>query len=147
MQRMNHLAGGLLRQAEWSEVTISDTVIAGVTFSLPSTAHYQLPVVDAAGPLAAILRLRGFSLREKRIVLRALELWTEYPNLRFVNALPVSYAQRGMELASFGYRLRRIFRKYVLAVIGRTAWVLRRGVLVLVFGVCAEWYRESFSSL
>lgn len=104
VQQMNQRAGELLRQAERGEVevTTSDAVIAEVAFILTAKAHYQLPVADAAGRLAAILRLRRVKLREKRTVLRALELWAEHPQLGFVDALTASYAQqKGMELATF----------------------------------------------
>lgn len=104
VQRMNQRAGELLRQAERGEVevTTSDAVIAEVAFILTAKAHYQLPVADAAGRLAAILRLRGVKVREKRTVLRALELWAEHPQLGFVDALTASYAQQtGIQLATF----------------------------------------------
>jgi predicted nucleic acid-binding protein len=104
IQRMNEQASDLFRRAERGEieVTTSDAVIAEVAFILTSKAHYQLAVGDAAGRMTTLLRVRGFKLRDKRIILRALDLWTAQPRVGFVDALTASYAlQTGMELATF----------------------------------------------
>lgn len=104
VQRMNQLAGDLLRRADRGQVdvTTSDTVIAEVAFILTSRAHYQLAVDDAAARIATIVSVRGFKLRDKRVVLQALHLWTAHPKLGFVDALTASYAQQpGVELATF----------------------------------------------
>lgn len=104
VQRMNDAAADLFRRANQGEIeaTTSDAVIAEVAFILTAKAHYHLAVSEAAGRLAAIVRIPGVKLRDKRIVLRALDLWTAHPSLGFVDALTVSYAhQPGMELASF----------------------------------------------
>lgn len=104
IQRMNALAGDLLRQADRGqiEVTTSDAVIAEVAFILTSKAHYQLAVDEAAGRLGAILRIRGFKLRDKGIMLGALDLWASHPKLGFVDALTASCAQQpDIELATF----------------------------------------------
>jgi len=104
VQRMNQIAGDLMRRAERGEVelTTADAVIAEVAFILTSKAHYNLAVPDATGRLATLLRLRGVKLRDKRIVLRALDLWTTLPKLGFVDALAAAYAQlTDVELASF----------------------------------------------
>lgn len=104
VQEMADLAGDLFRQAERGgvELTTSDAVIAEVAFVLTSKAHYALDAADAAARLAALLRVRGLKLREKRVILQALELWGTSPKLGFVDALTASYAQRSdIELASF----------------------------------------------
>ena len=104
IQGMHEHASDLFRRAERGEVevTTSDAVLAEVAFVLTSKAHYQLAVGDAAGRLATLLRVRGVKLRDKRIVLRALDLWTAHPRLGFVDALTASYAQQsGVELATF----------------------------------------------
>jgi predicted nucleic acid-binding protein len=103
-QRMNRIAGDLMRQAERGEVelTTSDAVIAEVAFVLTSKAHYQQSVLDTADRLAVLLRLRGLKLREKRTILQALDIWKTAPKLGFVDALTAAYAQQaGMELATF----------------------------------------------
>jgi predicted nucleic acid-binding protein len=104
IQRLSDIAGDLLRQMDRAEVeaTTSDAVLAEVAFMLTAKSHYQLPVADAAGKLATIIRLRGFKRRDKRVLLRALELWTVQPSLGFVDALTAALAQRpGFELATF----------------------------------------------
>ena len=104
VQRMNEQAGDLLRRAERGEVdvTTSDAVIAEVAFILTAKAHYHLPVPDAAGRLDAVLRLRGVKIRDKRVLLRAIELWADHPNLGFVDALTASHGQQpDVELATF----------------------------------------------
>ena len=104
IQRMNQHAGDLLRQAERGDVdvTTSDAVIAEVALILTSKSHYQLPVGDAASRLATILRLRGVKLRDKRVILRALDLWASHPKLGFVDALTASCAQQpDTQLATF----------------------------------------------
>lgn len=82
-QRMNQMVGDLFRRAEKGEVevTTSDAVIPEVAFILTAKAHYNLSAGDAAGRLSALLRLRGFKLREKRVVLRALDVWAVNPKL------------------------------------------------------------------
>lgn len=104
IQRMNRIAGDLFRQAERGDVdvTTSDAVIAQVAFILTSKAHYQLAAGDAAGRLAALLRLRGVRIREKRIMLAALDLWADDPGLGFVDALTAAHARHAdVELATF----------------------------------------------
>lgn len=103
VQQMNQIAGDLMRRAERGEVelTTSDAVIAEVAFILTSKAYYNQTVADAAGRLATLLRLRGIKLHEKRVVLRALDLWAAHPKLGFVDALTASYAQQAeTELAT-----------------------------------------------
>jgi predicted nucleic acid-binding protein len=111
VQRMNLIASDLIRRTERGEVelTTSDAVIAEVAFVLTSKAHYGHSVPDAAGRLAAVLRLRGVRLRNKRIVLNALDLWAAWPKLGFVDALAASYAlHTDVELATFDTDFDRI---------------------------------------
>lgn len=104
IQRMNRIAGDLFRKAERGDVdvTTSEAVIAEVAYVLTSKAHYRLAVEDAAGRLAAMLRPPGVKIREKRVVLHALDLWTDNPALGFVDALTAIHArQPDVELATF----------------------------------------------
>lgn len=101
---MNQIAGDLFRMAERGdvEVTTSDAVIAEVAFILTSRAHYGLAPADAADRLMAMLRLRGVKLRDKRVVLRSLDIWSDNPGLGFVDALTAAHGQQpGTELATF----------------------------------------------
>jgi predicted nucleic acid-binding protein len=111
IQRMHRTAVTLFRQAErgQAEVTTSDAVIAEVAFILTSRAHYGLSPSDAAGQISVLLRLRGVKIRDKRIVLQALDLWATHPKLGFVDALTATYGQRpGIELATFDSDFDRI---------------------------------------
>jgi predicted nucleic acid-binding protein len=104
IRQMHEQAAALLRQTERGdvEVTTTDAVIAEVAFILTAKRHYQLPVGDAAARIATLLRLRGTKLRDKRVMLRALDLWADQPRLGFVDALTASYAQQpGVDLATF----------------------------------------------
>ena len=104
VQRMSVLAGELLRRVDRGEVevTTSDAAVAEVAYILTARSHYGLAVDDAAARIATILRMPRFRLPEKRLVLRALELWAEHPRLDFVDLLTASYVQRpGIELATF----------------------------------------------
>lgn len=84
------------------EMTTSDAVLAEVAFILNSPRQYDRPPDDIAARPKAILLLRGFRLPQKRIVLRALDIWASYSNLGFVDALTASYAaEPGVELATF----------------------------------------------
>jgi predicted nucleic acid-binding protein len=103
-RRLNQVSADLLRQADRGEVslTTSDAVLAEVAFILTARAHANLDVPVAAALIATIVQLRGFHHREKRAILRALELWTGRPRLGFVDALTAAYAQSpGTLLATF----------------------------------------------
>lgn len=102
--RMNQIASELFRRVEIGEVevTTSDAVIAEVAFILTAKAHYHLAVDEAVGRLSALLRLRGFKLRDKRTVLDAFDLWVANPRLGFVDALTASHARNtDVQLATF----------------------------------------------
>lgn len=103
-QPMHDIAIELMRRADRGEVelTTSDAVIAEVAFILTAKAHYHHTVADAAGRLAILLNIRGLRLRDKRILLYALDVWRTRPSLGFVDALTASYAKlNGMPLATF----------------------------------------------
>lgn len=104
VQSTSRAAADLFRRADLGEVELitSDAVIAEVAFVLTARARYALAADDAAARIATLLRLRGVRLRDKRIILRALDIWAEHPGLGFVDALTAAYArQPGMRLASF----------------------------------------------
>lgn len=104
IRRMSETAADLFRRADRDEIelTTSDAVVAEAAFILTAKARYALPADDAAARLAALLRLPGVRLRDKRVVLRGLDIWAEHPKLGFVDALTAAHAQRtGIRLASF----------------------------------------------
>jgi predicted nucleic acid-binding protein len=104
VRRTNEIAGDLFRLVAQDrvEVTTSDAVIAEAAFVLTARAYYQIPVAEAVAKLATLVALRGFTLPDKRSILRGLDLWAAHPHLGFVDALTAAYAQAsGMPLATF----------------------------------------------
>ena len=104
VQHMNQAAGELFHQMERGEVvaTTSDAIFAEVAFILTSKAHYHLPVDDASDRIGTLVRLRGLRLRDKKVILEALDVWKKHPGLGFVDALAAAHAmQPGTILVSF----------------------------------------------
>lgn len=104
VQHMNQAAGDLFHQMERGEflATTSDAIIAEVAFVLTSKAHYHLPVDDASDRIATLVRLQGLRLRDKKMILEALDVWKKHPRLGFVDALAAAHAmQPGTTLVSF----------------------------------------------
>ncbi len=62
-------------------------------YVLSSRAHYHLSHGEAAARLRPLLTLRGFRLPQKRLYLRALDLYTSYPHLDFGDALAATHME------------------------------------------------------
>lgn len=87
----------------------SEAVIAEVIFILSSPRHLNLSPAEARNRLQPFLQLANLQLPQKRLYLRALDLYISYPRLRFVDSLCAAYAEQpGVELASFDSALNRI---------------------------------------
>lgn len=85
-----------------NEAVVSDAVLAEVAFILTARSHYGLSVDEAAPKLKVLLSLPGLKVNHRRIVLHALDLWTERPKLGFVDALVASQAQHlDVQLVTF----------------------------------------------
>lgn len=71
------------------EVTTSEAVLAEVAFILNAKRHYDLPPQEVAARLRPFLLAPHLRLPrgQKRLYLRALDLWAEVPRLGFVDAL------------------------------------------------------------
>ena len=85
-------------------VTTSEVVLHEVIFVLASKKHYNLAPDDIATKIGTILRLKGFRLPrgEKRLYLRALELYATYSSLGFADAVVAARVERaGIPLATF----------------------------------------------
>lgn len=111
VQHMNQAAGELFHKMERGAfvATTSDAIIAEVAFILTSKAHYHLPVDDASSRIATLVRLQGLRLRDKKIILEALDVWRKHPSLGFVDALAAAHAmQPGRTLVSFDTDFDRI---------------------------------------
>ena len=86
------------------EVTTTEVVLHEVVYDLASKKHYGLPPADIAAALKLILSLPGFRLPrgEKRLYLRAFDLYVRYPQLGFADAIVAArVTEKGMPLATF----------------------------------------------
>ncbi len=93
------------------EVTTTELVLHEVTFVLASKRHYGQSVPDITRALRTILRLPGFRMArgQKRLYLRALELWDSYPSLGLAGAIvAASVEMKSIPLASFDTDFDRI---------------------------------------
>lgn len=89
--------------------TTSEAVIAEVVFILSSKRHYALPRDEVTERLKPLLELAGCALPRKELCLDALELWTERPELSFVDALGAMYSQQlEIPIVSFDAALNRV---------------------------------------
>ncbi|MDQ3779055.1 MAG: type II toxin-antitoxin system VapC family toxin [Chloroflexota bacterium] len=119
--RMQEWAAALFSQIERGEeqATTSEAVLAEVAFALASKRHYHRSPVDAAAYLTSIILLTNLKLArgQKRRLVRALEIWSDRPNLGFVDALTVATVENtDMTLATFDADFDRIPGVSVLAL-------------------------------
>jgi|tagenome__1003787_1003787.scaffolds.fasta_scaffold20575041_3 predicted nucleic acid-binding protein len=84
-------------------VTTSEVIIAEVVYVLSSRAQYGLSHADIRGRLLPLLAARGLRLLQKRVCLRALDLYAAHPFLDYEDALSVAYMEheRIAELYSY----------------------------------------------
>lgn len=87
-------AAALFERVEAGELrlTAPDTVIADAVFVLASPRLYHLPRAEIRELLTPLLRLRGFRVRNRRSVLRALDLYGS-SNLDFGDAMIIASMQ------------------------------------------------------
>jgi predicted nucleic acid-binding protein len=86
------------------EVTTTEVVLHEVAYILAAKTHYNVPVADITTALRTILRLPGFRLArgQRRLYLRALDLWDAYPSLGLADAIIAApVVQRQIPLATF----------------------------------------------
>lgn len=93
-----------------AEITTCESVVAEVLFVLCSRRQYGLTHEDASARLGPILGLRGFRLPQKRVYLRALDLFATYEHLDYPDALLIAHTerQRLQELLSYDKGLDRV---------------------------------------
>ena len=102
-----HLAATVLLEAVErgeEEVTTSEAVLAEVAFILSAKRHYNRPPADVAAYLKPLIGLTNLRMGrgQKRLYIRALDLWSAHPRLGFVDALTaVTVAQTDVMLATF----------------------------------------------
>jgi predicted nucleic acid-binding protein len=87
-------AAALFQRVEEGTLTLAapETVIADAVFVLSSPRLYHLSRTDAAAALTALVRLTHFHVRNRRQVLRALDLWGS-TNLGFGDAMIVAMTE------------------------------------------------------
>ncbi|MCL5075719.1 MAG: PIN domain-containing protein [Chloroflexi bacterium] len=85
----------ILQQLEAGTLTVttSEAIIIEAVQILSSKALYNLPRQDIRTHLTTIIALRGLKLPNKRVYLRALDLYVS-TNLDFIDALNVAHMER-----------------------------------------------------
>ncbi len=86
------------------EITAAEVVLHEVAFVLASKAHYNLPAAEIATAIRLLLQMPGFKLPrgQKRVYLRALDLYVSTPKLGFADAIVAAIAeQQHLPLATF----------------------------------------------
>ena len=108
---MAEQAKTLFRRVAASEVEAmtSEAIIAEVVFILSSPRHMKLPPAEVSARVKLFLQLPGLYVPQKRLYLRALDLYVSHPRLRFVDCLCAAHGEQpGVELASFDRDLNRV---------------------------------------
>ena len=113
LRAMHEAATALFRQVRRGEeeVTTTEVVLHEVASVLAAKAHYNLPAVDVAAALKSFLRLRGLRLPtgERRLYLRALDLYAAHPRLGFADAIIAERVRAaGVPLATFDAHFDRL---------------------------------------
>ena len=85
-------AVALFQQVEIGALVLEtpDTVIADAVYVMASPRLYSTPRADVQQLLTPLVRLTGFRVRNKRAVLRALQLYGTIPRLDFGDAMIVA---------------------------------------------------------
>jgi predicted nucleic acid-binding protein len=104
-------AQALFRQVQAGTVTLRapDTVIADAVFVLASPRLYQLPRTRVRTELTTLLRFPHFKVHNRRLLVRALDIWAS-TNLDFGDAMLVATMERrgATELYSYDHDFDRI---------------------------------------
>jgi len=93
------------------EITTTEVVLHEVCYILSSPRQYRFPVPKIVEAMTDIVRLPGFHLPrgEKRLVLRAFEIYLAYPKIEFADSLIAARAERlEIPLATFDEALGRL---------------------------------------
>src|SRR5687767_7421690 len=105
-RRMSEAARALFRDVRSgkTEVTTTEVVLHEVSYVLSAKTHYRLSVSDIVAGMKSLLGMRGFKLPtgEKRLYLRALDLYAANPQLGFADAIIAERVRAaGIPLATF----------------------------------------------
>jgi len=94
----------LFQKAKTGEIRLitCEAVITEVVYVLSSESLYRLPREEIQQLLTPIISLKGLKLRQKKIFLRALEVYT-LNNIDFEDALIYAYMENGKIKKIFSY--------------------------------------------
>jgi len=86
----------LLQRVKTGEevVTTCEAVVTELVYVLSSRSHYELTREEIRARLVPILLLKGLRLTNRRLYLRALDVYVSYPGLDFEDALIVAHMGR-----------------------------------------------------
>jgi predicted nucleic acid-binding protein len=95
----------LFERVERGELVLSapDTVIADAVFVLASRRLYNLPRAQIDALLTPLVRLPGFRVKNRRTVLRALDLYGRTPGLDFGDAMIAAAAEMTLDPVLYSY--------------------------------------------
>lgn len=85
----------LFERIEHNEVQVTAplTVIADAVYVLSSPKYYNVPRAEIVALLKPLLRLTGFRLRNRSVILQALEIYSRY-NFDFTDAVIYAFMQQ-----------------------------------------------------
>ena len=83
--------------------TTCEAVVAEVVYVLSARAQYGLPPGEIRARLAPLLSLSGLRLTDRRVYLRALDIFAEHPTLDFEDALLAAHMERAGESELYSY--------------------------------------------
>ncbi len=85
------------------EITTSESVITEIVYVLQSRRLFALEPAEISARLKPILSLSGLKLRDKRSMLRALDIYASHPTLDIEDALSAVYVERIQPPVMYSY--------------------------------------------
>lgn len=76
------------------EITTCEAVVTEIVYILSARGHYALRPGDIRARLRPMLLLKGLKLPQKRLYLRALDLYVAHPALDFEDAVAIAHMER-----------------------------------------------------
>lgn len=84
------------------QVTAPLTVIADTVYVLSSSKYYNLPRSEIVALLSPLIRLPGFRLRQRKVILRALDAYLMY-NFDFTDAVIFAAMQQSQSKTLYSF--------------------------------------------
>ena len=110
-ERMQERSGAFFDTVEAGdlEATTTDVVLHEVFYILCSKREYGMNHQDAVRAMSPLLAMRSLHLPQRRLILRAVELFAAHDFLDFSDALSISYCEaEGHDLVSFDRGISRV---------------------------------------